>query len=120
MASAVRVKGLDELQRAFRQVNKGLAKELRKELREAGNIVRDDAGPRFAKYDAVSAAGYRTKVRQRGVSVEQTLGRTTGRRPDFGALQMRKALEPALDAKQGEVIDQLDGMVDRLASREGF
>jgi len=116
----VRVKGLAELNRAFRASDKALTKELRKELREAGNIVRDDARPRFASVDAGSAAGFHTVVRQRGVSVEQRLGRTTGQRPDFGALQLRRALEPALDAKQGEVVDQLDGMLDRIGRQQGF
>lgn len=100
--------------------DKLLAKELRSELREAGDIVRDDAAPRFAGISPKSAAGYRTVVRARGVAVEQRLGRTTGLRPDFGALQMRKALEPAVDAKQSEVIEQVDGMLDRLGRNMGF
>lgn len=116
----VRVSGLAELNRAFRLADKELAKELRKELRAAGNIVRDESRARFSGVDAASAAGYRTVVRQRGVAVEQSLGRTTGLRADFGALQMRRAIEPALTTKQGEVIDQLDGMLDRIGRTAGF
>ena len=120
MAQVVSVNGLAEMQRAFRKLDKGITKEIRGELREAGDIVRDDARPRFAGISAKSAAGFRTVVRQRGVAVEQRHGRTTGKRPDFGALQLRRALVPALDAKEGEVVDQLDGMLGRLGGEAGF
>lgn len=116
----VRVQGLRELQRDFRRMSSELAKDLRSELREAGDIVRDDARPRMAGYSGKTAAGFRTVVRARGVAVEQRLGRTTGKRPDFGALQMREALVPALDAKQDEVVDRLDRMLDHLAGENGF
>lgn len=97
-----------------------LPRDLRSELREAGNIVRDDARPRFSGVSAKSAAGYRTVVRARGVAVEQRLGRTTGKRPDFGAKQMSEALVPALDAKAGDVENRLDLMLGRLAGENGF
>lgn len=116
----VRVKGLRELQRDFRKMSRELATDLRTELREAGNIVRDDARPRFSGIDSKSAGGYRTVVRARGVAVEQRLGRTTGKRPDFGALQMSRALGPALEAKQGDVVDRLDRMLGDLAGENGF
>lgn len=120
MAGTVRVKGLRELQRDFRKMSKDLTRELRSELKEVGNIVRDESRQRFSDIDARSAGGYRTVVRARGVAVEQRLGRTTGLRPDYGALQMRHALMPALDAKQGEVVDRLDRMLDKLAGHNGF
>jgi hypothetical protein len=120
MAGAVRVKGLKELQRDFRKMSKDLTKELRSELREVGDIVRDDARRRFAGVDARSAAGYRTVVRARGVAVEQRLRRTTGAHPEYGAMQMRQALSPAVDDKQDEVVDRLDEMLGKLAGRNGF
>jgi hypothetical protein len=120
MAGAVRVKGLKELQRDFRKMGGDLPKLMRAELREVGDIVRDDARSRFASVDARSAAGYRTVVRQRGVAVEQRLRRTTGAHPGYGAMQMREALAPALDDKQGEVVKRVEGMLDNLADRNGF
>ncbi len=101
-------------------MSKDLTRDLRAELREAGDIVRDESRSRFSGISPRSAAGYRTVVRARGVAVEQRLGRTTGARPDFGALQLRRALNPALEAKTGEVERQLEGMLDRLGSRNGF
>ncbi len=109
-----------ELQRDFRKIDKGLAKEVRDGLREGGDIVRVEASSRFTRYDARSAAGYKTRVRQRGVAVEQSIGRTTGKRPDFGRLQMDRALEPALEDKRDQVIDSVDKVLGRLAGDNGF
>lgn len=118
MAGAVRVKGLREFQRACNKSTKELKKDVRANLRKAGDIVKVESAARFAGIDARSAAGYRTAVRARGVSVEQRLGRTTGLRPDFGRLQMRRALEPALEAKRPEVEREFERMLDRLV--DGF
>lgn len=75
---------------------------MRHAFKEVGDIVRSDAAQRFSQYDARTAAGFKVKVRQRGISVEQTIGKTTGLRPDFGRLQMRRGLVPALKDKEQE------------------
>jgi hypothetical protein len=90
------VKGYREFMRACNQGDKETKKYVRGVLREAGDIVRVDATRRFAPVDSPSAAGYRTRVRQRGVAVEQSIRKTTGKHPEYGALQMRQALLPAL------------------------
>ena len=122
MATAtVRVRGLRELQRDFKKMGGGLNKDIDRELREAGQIVADDARSRFSGISASSAAGFRPRTRGFGrVVVEQRKGRTTGRRGDYGALQMRRALLPALGAKQDEVVKALDQMLGRLGGENGF
>lgn len=110
-----RIKGLRETQAAFRKADKQLAKNLRAELKKAGEIVQTDAITRFSDIDANSAAGFKVRVRARGVKVEQSKGRVTGLRGDYGALQMRKALLPALESKRGEVEHQLEDMLDKIA-----
>lgn len=117
-AGAVRVKGLREFQRACNKADKQTKTGLRARLRDAGDTVRGEASARFAHVDGKSAAGYRVAVRARGVAVEQRLGRTTGRRPDFGAKQMREALVPALEAKRGQVERNLEDMLDDII--DGF
>ena len=112
---AVRVKGLREFMRAASRAEKESRTEIRAALKEAAEPVRQEAASRFSAIDARSAAGYRVVVRQRGVAVEQRLGRTTGRRPDFGRLQMTRALLPALEAKAPEVERQLEKAIDRIA-----
>ncbi len=62
-----------------------------------------------------SAAGYRVRVRQRGVAVEQSLRKTTGTRSDFGELQMRQALLPALEANEDRVESAMEAAIDTVA-----
>jgi hypothetical protein len=117
--ATIHVRGLRELQAAFLKLSPELRKELRKELKEAGEVVRREAVSLWDEDPRISA-GYKVRVRARGVAVEQSQGRTTGRRPDFGALQMRTALSPALDAKTDQVVVGLELMLDRLGGSAGF
>jgi hypothetical protein len=71
---------------------------------------------RFSPIDPRSAAGFRTRVRQRGVSVEQSRRRVTGKRGDYGALQMRRALVPALEDKKNQTEREFERAVDELAN----
>ena len=106
--STARVKNLTPFLRACFKAEKDSAKLVREQYRTVGEIVRAEGQKRFEHIDAGSAAGFRVSVRQRGVSVEQRLKRTTGTRPDYGSLQMRLALLPALDAKEEEVVLAFD------------
>lgn len=115
MAATVRVEGLRELQAALRKAEGDLDKGLRKSLLEAGRVVREEATGLFSSVDGRSAAGYRVRVRGRGVAVEQSLSRTTGQHAQYGALQMRTALVPALDSKHDEVIEKVDEMLGQIA-----
>lgn len=119
-AGTVYVQGARELQRAFNRADKQLATDLRKELRAVGDVVAVEARSRFGGLSARTAAGMKTRLRGGTVAVEQTLRKTTGRRPDWGAVQMRRALEPALDAKTGEVLRRTEQMLDRIGSDNGF
>lgn len=111
----LKVRGFKEFVRACDHAGKETKKQVRGTFRKVGDIVKVEAAARFASYDARSAAGYRTVVRQRGVSVEQSLRKTTGKRPDFGALQMTKALIPALDDKADEVEHAMEAAIDKVA-----
>jgi hypothetical protein len=119
-AQTIRVEGLAELQRDFRRIAKDLAKEVREELRKAAEPVRREAQALFSPVSADSAAAYKVRVRQRGVAVEQSKRRVTGLRPDYGRLQMGRALIPALERKADGVVDDLGEMLDKLADRNGF
>lgn len=101
-------------------MSKDLSKEVREGLRDAAQPVRAEAQSRFSPISPGSAAGYRVVVRQRGVAVEQSRRRTTGKRPDFGRLQLARALFPALDSKQEEVIEGVDKVLGKLANANGF
>lgn len=117
-AYSVRVNGLRSLLRATDAAGKDTKKLVRDELRRAAEPVRAEAERLFFPVDAGSAMRYGISVRRAGtVTVEQRKRRTTGQHPEFGSLQMRRALIPALEAKQDEVVAELDRALERLARR---
>ena len=87
---------------------------VREAFRKVGDSVKLDAVQRFAPIDARSAAGYRTRVRQRGVIVEQSLRKTTGKHPEYGALQMKRALLPAQAQQEPETIRRIEEAIDKV------
>lgn len=119
-AATVRVRGLRALQRDFRRISKDLSKEVREGLRKAADPVRQEATALFAPVNADSASGYRIVVRQRGVALEQSRRRTTGARPDYARLQFARAMAPAVESKENEVVKGLEDALDDLARGYGF
>ena len=89
---------------------------VRKELRQAAEGVRAEAQLRFSAIDTRTAAGYRVAVRQKGIAVVQSLRKTTGRRPDYGTLQMRRALLPARDSAAANLQHEIEAAFDRIAN----
>jgi hypothetical protein len=113
----LRVKGYTELLRACKNAERDSRLYVRHEFRAVGELVRSDAAQRFSSIDARSAAGFKVRVRQRGVSVEQSLRKTTGAHPDYGKLQMRRGLLPALAEKEDEVRARFEEAMGRVADR---
>jgi hypothetical protein len=113
--ATLQVKGYQAFMRALVLADKADRKAVRTEFRKFGDIVRRDAVQRFSPVNARSAGGYRTRVRQRGVAVEQSIRKTTGVHPEYGSLQMRRALVPALWANEDDLIRDLEQALDRVA-----
>jgi hypothetical protein len=121
VADVVRVKGLREVERAFREMAPETKKAIDRELVDAGKIVARDAARRFSPVNARSAAGFKSRVRSYGrLVVEQRRRRTTGKRPDYGALQMRRALLPARQAHTPLIERRMEQVVDLIARHNGF
>lgn len=112
--ATVRVRGLREFNRAVRLAGPDSRRELRHAFVEVGEAVRREASERFRPIDADSAAAYVVRSRARGIAVESRKRKTTGTRPDFGALQMRKALLPAASAEEHETERRLERAFDRV------
>jgi hypothetical protein len=112
-----RVIGYRELMRALKHADTDSRRFARAALRESGETVRRDATERFASVSVRSAAGYKVGVTQKSVRVYQSLRKTTGKRPDYGALQMRRALLPALAANEEETVKAFEDAIDRIADR---
>jgi hypothetical protein len=105
-----------ELERALENFAQDIDDGMVRELRAAGELVRAEAAARFAAISPSSAAGFRVGVRQSGVRVYQSKKKVTGKRPDFGALQMTRALIPARGAREDEIVRRIDHMLDRAAA----
>ena len=111
--NTVVVRGYRELQLAFKQAEAEINAGFRTELKAVGEIVRRDAAARMLSYDSRSAAGFRVQMHARSMWVAQTR-RSKHIRPQFGALQMVKALLPALDAHRGEIMAGFEGILDKI------
>jgi hypothetical protein len=111
------VRGLGPLIRDFSKLSKEASRDLRERLRKIAVPVAIDARFREEPYGAKEARGIRVVVRQRGVEVEQTLRKTaveSKRRVNFGELQMRKVLIPALEDNAAAVDRRLDEFLNEF------
>lgn len=113
------MKGLREVQSALRQVNKAVSKDLREELKRAGEPVAASARAKLSRYQGAST-NVRVHPLGKGVFVRQNARKVTGLRGDFGAVQMRHVFIPALDENQGRVLSEVEDALDRFADRAGF
>lgn len=109
------VHGYREFLRACAKAEPDTRKTVRDALRKVGAVVREDATRRFSAIDTGSAHGFKTRVRQRGVAVEQSIRKTTGNRPDYGSLQMRRGLLPAMVENANDTVRAMEHAVDEIA-----
>jgi hypothetical protein len=119
-AGTVRVKGLKELQRALGKVNKEAAKTVREEIKRAAKPVVSSAQQKLSAYQGASVGTIGPRASARGVFITQRARKVSGLRGDFGALQMRKVLEPALEEHQAEIVNEVEDALDRLGRSAGF
>jgi hypothetical protein len=110
------VTGYSGMMKALLRADKDEKKYVRSVFREVGQEIRQDAASLFEPYDRKTAAGYRVYVRQRGVAVEQSLRKTTGKHPEFGSLQMVKALVPALEEDAPHLERGMEHALDLIAA----
>ena len=113
-AETVRLLGYREFLRACDRAGKESKAYVRGSFREVGDIVRLDASAMLAPVSSRSAAGYRTRVRARGVAVEQSLRKTTGTRPDWGVHQMRRVLVPSMTQNEERIVGAMDRAIDKV------
>jgi hypothetical protein len=116
----IRVHGLRETLRAFQKLDREASKELRAELVRAAFPVAEDVRARLARYQGASLNTIRPGATQKGAFVRQNKRKVTGRRADFGALQMTHGFLPALEENADEVNADVERLLDKLIAAEGF
>lgn len=110
------VKGYRDLLRGLVVADKETRLAVRATLRRAGEATRAGAAAKLSAIDSKSASGFKVRVRQRGVAVEQSLRKTTGQHPEWGAYQMRHALIPAQAENQVETERLMELALDAVAA----
>jgi hypothetical protein len=114
MAEHLKVHGADKVIRSLKKVERQLPVEITKQLRVLGRVVLKDAQARFMSIDSNTASKYRVRVRKTGtVTVENPLRKTTGFHPEYGPLQMQRALIPALEHNQAFIVNGLETMIEQ-------
>lgn len=119
MATAtVRVHGLREVQRALAKMNREAAKTLRDSLKEAAEPVAETARSRIGRYRGARTTTIRPRATMSSVFVTQGAKKVTGRRGDFGSLQMRH-LVGAMSEHEDDVFEGVEDAFHKL-SRAAF
>jgi hypothetical protein len=111
----VRVRGVREVVRAFRQLDRDAGKAVQARLAKAADPVAQSARDKLTRYRGASLGTIRPRATATGrVFVTQRARKRTGKRGDFGALQMTHGLMPALEEHRPDVIRELEHALDDL------
>ena len=121
MAGVTHIEGFTQMRRALAKADKTVAKDLRTTLRKAAEPVRAEAVDRAVR-DITNIgptwSQMRTGVTQHEVYVApRKRGRGRLRRPNLAGLLMDRAMQPALDAHEREIENEVGEMLDALVKR---
>ena len=123
-SSAVRVKGLRELDRAFAHLSRDTQKAVRAELAAVGEPVREVA--EHLAVTNITNIGDRWSRMRLGVTSKlvyvapRARSRRRTKRPNLAVLLLKDAMIPAVERSEPAVVAGLELVLDRLSVREGF
>lgn len=118
MASeTVRVRGLDDTVRAFRRLESDVPKQIQKDLKTAVEPVRLESIRLISRFQGASIRTIRPRARGASAFVTQGARKVTGKRGDWGRRQ-QLLMEDALRDKQGAVMENVEGVLDKLIAKE--
>ena len=120
METKVTVTGHRDAMRALNRLDKTVARDLKKWLKEAAQPVATDAAARLSRFRGASTGTIKPAATLKGVFVRQNARTVTGKRPDFGGLIMTEALIPAAWSLIDQTEDLIGDAWDRVAQLEGF
>jgi hypothetical protein len=118
--TGVKATGLRETYLVFQKLQRSVAGEIRDEFIKIAEPVAESARERLSRYRGASVTTIRPRASSRGAFVTQVARKVTGRRPDFGALQMVKVMIPALEEHEDEIVSRADEALYRLTRANGF
>ena len=112
--------GFRELEEALTKVVIEVDPVLSKALRSLAEPVKKEAQQAASGWSAAgvgqskTAGGFRIRRRQLNIRVEQGLSKTTGQHGNYGGVQMRHFLEPALSTHTAEIGAGADRVIGKL------
>lgn len=116
--------GILEVERAFTETVIEVDPALSKQIRSLAEPVKTEAMSAASVWEgggpgqSRTAAGFRIRRRGLGVRVEQGLSKTTGFHPNYGGVEMRHFLLPALEQHQQEIESGVGLVIDGLVARK--
>jgi hypothetical protein len=116
----IHVKGAKELNRAFKQLRKEVLAELKPELVRIGEVVRADAQQRaFSEITNIGEQWGRMRlgVTVKGVYIAPKTRGHGSRRPNMSGLLMDRALQPALEAHEDQIVREFEALVTVAAAK---
>ena len=116
--TTVHVKGLREAQRAFKRLDVDAAADLKAELVALAEPVALEARERLARYAGIKLGTIKAKSRMGVAVAQQGARKVTGRRPDFGALQMTEGFLPAAAHQAPLVQAGVERLLDHLIAKD--
>jgi len=118
-AATVRVSGLREVNRAFKRIDASVVAEVKDELKKLAEPVAADSRERIGHYAGASTSTIKPYPTMKGVVVRQAQKKKTGKRGDFGALQMGHLMS-SLDDHEDQIVEGVEDLLDWLGRKEGF
>ena len=118
------VKGYAELDRALRKVSKEVdpqaSARMRGAFKAAAEPVAASAREKISRFEGASLQTIHPVATARGTFVVQDARKVSGLRGDFGNLQLRTGLEPALEENKELVLRGIEHALDVIAGEAGF
>lgn len=114
------MRGLRETQRALGKCEGDTGKAMLLAAKVAAEPVAASARSKLARYPGASVTTVRARASVRGAFVTQGAKKVTGKRGDFGGLQMTHVLMPALDENRDHVLAIYELGIYRLTKSAGF
>lgn len=119
-AAGIKVHGLREVNAAFREMDRKLAKDFGDDLKSAADPLVEEVRHLEGRWRGASISTIKARRSGPKVFVAQTAKKVTGKRPDFGRVQMLGAFIPAREAKEDEVFDLVERVLDRYSHESGL
>jgi hypothetical protein len=120
VASTLRISGLREVQRAFAKMAITTEVGLRAELLKVAEPVAATAREKISRYPGASIGTIGPRASVTGVFVTQRARKVSGRRGDFGALQMTVGFMPALEEHEEDIVEAAEQALDIITAANGF